>query len=365
MLLVCLSHLTYLPHASFATLAGALERAAMIASPTFVLISGLATGVLAVVQAKSFDALERKLRDRAAFLLVVAHPVLAAASMLRGTSWHASLTNCYVTDAIAIALIVGPRLAARTSAATRLLIAAATYLAAVAVNLVWHPSGFGALLAKMYLVGSFNPERIAFSVTVFAIVPWTAVYIAGTALGSHAGGMLVRREPQRAARLLAASGALALGGAAAIKLGLLATKAAGVSLGVLAGSLYWLVSPYAKFPPGPFYLAVFGGAGLLMLGGVVALGQRAEVERLFVPLRTLGRASLVVFVAQAFLYGALSRWAPERLVLWPAIYLATITILWGVADLWDRHVGNRWLGVRAIGAALVPERFRPAIAPPG
>src|ERR1043165_2078322 len=80
MLLVCLSHFAAV-YVRKLSLAGSTHlpvlpwpiALGMIASPTFVAVSGTILGLLFVVRKKSFDEQRLKLVDRSLFVLTVAH----------------------------------------------------------------------------------------------------------------------------------------------------------------------------------------------------------------------------------------------------------------------------------------------------
>src|SRR5437899_12729419 len=78
MLFVCLAHFTnsYFFPIGQENIGRNLVAIGMVASPTFVTVSGLVAGFLAVTRRNSFADLRRKLIDRGLFLLVVGHLLL-------------------------------------------------------------------------------------------------------------------------------------------------------------------------------------------------------------------------------------------------------------------------------------------------
>ena len=71
--------------------------------------------MLLVTRRKSFPHFRRKLVDRGIFLLLVGHPVLAFMGVLAGTGFYNAYRVGYITDAIAIAIIIGQWLASTLS----------------------------------------------------------------------------------------------------------------------------------------------------------------------------------------------------------------------------------------------------------
>jgi len=111
MALVCASHFssTY-PRGS----AGApvlfllLHRIGMVATPTFVVVSGLVLGLRAVAFPDDVPRLRRRTLDRGLFLLLGARPVILAAHLVKAGGLGAALRWCFVTDALGICALAGP-----------------------------------------------------------------------------------------------------------------------------------------------------------------------------------------------------------------------------------------------------------------
>src|SRR5215510_3661523 len=143
-----------------------LADVGMIATPTFVIVSGLLLGFLYRTSGYGFDHLRVKLIDRGAFLLLVGHALI----------WVSFLPSAgpipisFSTDAIAAALIVGPMVIPHTSGRTRLALGACAYLISWAVTLAWRPAGWGANFVEEIIVG--NLTHTVFRWGTFPILPW-------------------------------------------------------------------------------------------------------------------------------------------------------------------------------------------------
>lgn len=101
-----------------------------------------------------------------------------------------------------------------------------------------------------------------------------------------------------------------------------------------------------KFPPGPVYLLVFGGAALILLSKSFSLAHDEKFAYLARPLSAIGRASFFVFILQGYVY----YWALPALdlpypQLWPIYYLGTVLFFLAAAAFWNAFDANRYLTV--------------------
>ena len=120
MVFVCLSHFSWVhldlggAHVAAAWLTGISQ----IASPAFVIISGMLVGHL-YRSGKSTGQTSARLIDRALFLLTFGHIVLLVPNVMRTPESQSPLLWIFLTDVIAVALIASAYLVPRTSAAKR------------------------------------------------------------------------------------------------------------------------------------------------------------------------------------------------------------------------------------------------------
>lgn len=348
MLFVCLAHFSgvYLWQAGARNWVSYLVDVSKIASPTFVIVSGMVVGFLAATSPAGFRDLRIKLLDRGVFLLVIGHVLLALTITPTFSAFPRAYSASFITDAIAIAVIVGPSLVTALSATARMALAAAVFLVNWWAVVQWHP--YGAVLAplKRYLLGGFLSQTGETAPPVFAVIPWFAVYLVATALGEGVGKMNATGDRKAANQFLAR-----VGGSCFLLGGLLhgATKVLRrIEPGVVSldPNLLTYFSIYQKFPPGPVYLAFFGGAGIVLLAAILEIDRRRKISSLMNKLRQMGRASLFTFIAQYALYVAfLERLRLPYTPLWPVLFLTSIIVLARGAAIWDRHDGNRFLTV--------------------
>jgi uncharacterized membrane protein len=354
MMFVCLAHFTnsYFFLNGQERIGDKLVTIGMLASPTFVTISGLVAGFLAVTRRGSFPDLRRKLADRGLFLLLVGHLVLAVSGFGTDKGFVHAYRVEYITDAIGFAVLFGPWLVATLAARSRLLLAAAIFAFDWCAILLWAPSHGVPALAKQYLVGAVDRGGWQDTTGGFALIPWFAVYVVGTVIGERVGAYYASKRPRAAHLFLARAGITSVMCALGVKIGShFLTRTAPLFAQAHATLLHFL-SIYQKFPPGPVYLCFFGGAGMLLVAAVLEAGHIGIAPWLVNELRQLGQASFFVYVVQFYVYGVvLHALRLPYTPFWPLIFLFTIAMLTLVATAWNWKEGNRFLTI-GIGALL-------------
>jgi len=128
--------------------------------------------------------------------------------------------------------------------------------------------------------------------------------------------------------------------------------------------IYRLTEPRQKLPPGAGYLLWFGGAGVTMMGLLGLASSSALGRRVQSFLAVLGRASLIVFIAQYFVFYVPAKTFNVGKGYWPILFPASLAVLWSIAWTWDRYNGNRWLtlGLRRVGLETGGTRGRVSMA---
>ena len=190
MLFVCVSHFGWayfgrLPsHESQRAL---LEYVSLIASPTFVTISGLLLGFLARTRSQDFAVLRAKLVDRGLFMLTIGHGLIALAHVPMAGGIGPALEWGFITDVIAVGLLIGPFLIEHVRPGHRLALAGAAYTLSWIGVATWRPESTTLERAKEYLLGPShflgdNPRLVS---ECFPLIPWLAVYVAATVLGEY------------------------------------------------------------------------------------------------------------------------------------------------------------------------------------
>jgi uncharacterized membrane protein len=364
MLFVFVSHFAY---GYFGAGKGAIHEAltaiGMVASPSFVLVSGLLLGFLYRSSPSRFVELRTKFIDRGIFLLTVGHLVILGAHLPlgRGPMWG------FITDTIGISMIAGVLLIDKIRPTARLLVSVGLYVTSWLVALFWQPEGVLLPALRDTLTGTAFQSIYVFN---FPVLPWFSLYFAASVLGEklavakHDDGHSTARLG-RLGSVTIAVGLLGVAYAIALMLVGPAQRALAEARvrGGLAGEAIaaaeelaephptdpWLElsSPFQKRPPSPVYFALFGGAGLALLW-VCATAEKSKTLRGVVRyLSQAGRASLFIFVAQYYVFYALLRLLNLPVSGWWPVYLiGASAALIGAGTLWDKHRLNRCVTVR-------------------
>lgn len=347
MLFVCLSHFTgdYLLRTGPTQLADYLGAVSMIASPTFVIVSGMVVGFLARTNPNGFAQLRVKLVDRGIFLLLFGHLFLTLTEIPAPANFAHVYRTSFITDAIGVSIIFGPWLVASVRPQRRIALAAMIFIANWLLIAFWHPVGV-ASVAKTYLIGLTGDAGQVSVIPVFPIVPWFAVYLAATVLGGRIGTMYLRDERRAAHELIAGIGISSVIPAGVFYAVIMTLRASDKGYAHLSSAFLTLVSIYGKFPPGIVYLGFFGGAGLLLLAIVFEIDRKAKMAVVMQTLRSMGRASLLIFTVQYALYrSVLPHLHLPYTPLWPLLFALSIILLAWLATIWENHDGNRFLSV--------------------
>lgn len=316
----------------------------MVASPTFILLSGAVYGTLS--QSRNMDAgrLRNLLVDRGLFLLIVAHPLLGASNLLRGTAgaWH----HLYITDTLAPALIFGPALARRTRPRTRVAIGFVLVLASWIVLSIPTPpvQTLGVILREAF-VGTVEHGGESWWGYHWPLAQWFGVYLIGTAIGEKLAHTPARPWRKSRSYWLFRTGCLAALTGAALNIALIIARGE-LGNGVFAPIVSHLISIRSKFPPSPAYLLWFGGIGLVLMALMYAEIAARWHALLLQKAQTMGRSSLVLYITGDYLFHVpFVLWHPRGLDWWFPAFVAMLVPLYWIAKYWSGVNGNRFLTV--------------------
>jgi hypothetical protein len=349
MFFVCLAHSVDLQLAT-AVQSGAIAESAlsfwlltisMIASPTFMIISGAMLGYLFATTGAGFARIRAVLADRALFMLTVVHVLILIPMTMAGRPLADSLRFLFITDAIAISIIAGLFLLPRMGRRSRIILGTGLFFVAWAALRLWHPHGAWPLAAKQALIGLESAETHVFA-TTFPVLPWFGVYLCATVLGELIAEW--RRNlwrPNWFYRCAFIGMWMILGGIVLRALYFLMPISGQLDPALV---VYRLTYPLQKFPPSLAYLLTFGGAGLVMMGAVFSLGARGYANRLIGSLAVIGQASLFVWTFQFYVYDwLLTYWLPASIAVWFLQFALSIVLIYGAAHIWLVAGGNRLL----------------------
>lgn len=339
----------YFHRLRLSSLTATLWRIGMLASPTFLIISGCMLGLLYETHRPHFKPVRARYLDRGLFLLTVGRLLIAIAH-LPHTGLGKIVDLGFVTDAIGFSFIVSALLMDRLGPRGRLRLGIALYVAAWVVIRTWHPQALGWATLKEFVIGPGASQDPHVFLDDFPLVPWLGIYLCGTALGQS----LARARAEGLSAVQHVLGrlvvAMALSAAALVALGLSYSWALGRAGLVIPEPL----SPFRKVPPGPVYALGYGGLGLGFLLLFLRLEQRSPGSRLLMALGVFGRSSLFVFILQYFVFfTGFEILSPPYSPWWPLWLAASIVAMWFAARAWDRRGLNRLLTLGLAGEKAV------------
>jgi hypothetical protein len=358
MLFVCISHSWAYVGEQHELFAQRLIETGMVATPTFLLLSGIVCGYLANADDASDKVFRWRLFDRGLFLLVVAHAVLGLIYSLWMGIVPALTGSFYITDAVAVGLITAAIVVRRSRPKTLAVAGTILFLLAmILANIDPVDDAIGRFPARL-LFGVFDPGDNDEGYIV-PLVAYLGIFLIGCACGvRYAHERRLGTTTTRLALACIGFGCACMGAALVMKYTWLWLKP---SIDAEWQPLiYRLTEPRQKLPPGAGYVLWYGGAGAAVMG-LLGLASNAAVGRHIVAvLAVVGRASLVVFIAQYFLFYVPTKTFHLGAGHWSVIFPTALVILWTIAWIWDHYDGNRFLtlGLRRIGAAKREDRKR-------
>jgi uncharacterized membrane protein len=351
MLFSCLAHFAWWIRPRYPAQSDLMAAIGMIATPSFLLISGAMVGMLCARSLQRGTDLRSQFFNRGLFLLSVGHLFIALAEAHLNGGLMRTLPGVTTVDEIGLCTLIVAFLVpqvAKPQVCRRIAIAAILLLGANwLVNLYWLPQTHTwRVLEAAFIGGEVNPGAFAIHAPVLQHV---AIYLLGLPVGHFFAQAIEQKMPVRqVARRFATGGAM-------LACAALALHAARPLLDHLLrgnqAALDATLQITQKIPPSPAYLLFYGGCALLVIAVMFASsgsGHRV-VHRVLEWFAVIGRASLAVFVLQYFLYWTL----PDLIDLHPnhwalLFFIANVLLIRLLAGFWSRVQGNRWLtfGIR-------------------
>lgn len=339
MILVCLSHVRVHFADTAPNLYFALTLVTRIATPTFLLLSGF---VAAFVLADSRGRMRMTILDRGLFVLIAGHLLLNLNELGELTAAHWLASRVTVTDAIGICLMLAgvmSRLSALSLAAIGISLALASWT--IANTLSVESPGLAQASAALFALRTDNRALID-----AAIVPYLGVFLVGMALSKSLVVHLRAQRFDRVGRRLIAAGFVALGVTIAAALVWMWFRRS-VPDAPFTDFIGRTLDPRSKLPPSPAYLLFYGGCGLLLAASCLLAQVRKVLPSVIERVATIGRASLMCFVAQDWMLKLIPQLFGfdhlESIVFWMVYLLLAVIAMYGLARQWGAHNGNRFL----------------------
>jgi uncharacterized membrane protein len=339
MVLVCLAHFStkYIFPAGGDAPGTWLPFLSHVASPMFFVISGAMVGYLAAMRPERFDRVRATLARRALFFLSIGHVLILGAHIRHLADVMGSGKMLFVTDTIAIALLLSPRLL-RIPARWRLAGAVCAYAFGCALVYMWEPHSFGVRIFKDTLLGIDGDGYWEYNVPM---LPWLAVHAAGTVLGALLADTVAGRSRVRIEARLAIVGSGVLAAAAMVRV----VSTVLLRLVITPGGrgafvVRQLATPWQREPPSPAHLLLFSGLALLAMSAIFYIERVGIAAPVIAWLCVLGRTSAFVFILQFYVfYVAIPDVLPIKLVLAPFIFVVAMALIGECARRW---LNRRW-----------------------
>jgi len=343
MLFVFISHFgfQYFSAVNNPGMVAVLQDIGKVAAPTFMLISGMMLGFLYRTQADRFGKTAMRMVDRGLFLGIVGHAILNLEVLPGVTGFRHGIRWVFMTDVIALCIIIGPWIVRRLSARRRFLLALGLFLLSWVVIIGWQPGSTKLVLLKQLLFGKGEKSLYTYC---FPILPWIAIYLMGTPIGERIAALREQGATVQIEKMLWKIGV------GSVVTSFLFTSMNGALLqGSLIDSSSWMYRLFAviqKNPPAPAYVLFYGGIGVMILADLFSAERNGRLRRYLTATARLGQASLFAFLLQGFVFNTVYPFLPWRPTpFWPLYLAATIVVLYAASAWWLRRGYNRWFTV--------------------
>ena len=351
MLFVLLSHFgqSYFGHNGSDALLKIFLLIGMVATPSFIVISGSMLGYFYETRKENFGLIRYKMIERGLFMMTIGHLLIAYARLADSENYWSAFSSVFVTDTIGFCIVLGPALyglSAFRKPSVRLISGIVLFAVSWVGILCWSLEGAMGIGLKFAIIGAIENARELHPLNYsFPLLPWFAVYVASTCIGEKIGQL---RDPlvetyDKICHFLLRLGVSSLAGAALLFSGVKIVKT------LFPGKVDWLSplgSPYEKLPPGPAYLMFYGGIGILILYLFFRFENRAVFERTRQMTATLGQTSLFVFLLQFYVYAFFSLTKLDYSAFWPIYFLGSVAFTILISQIWLKKGLNRYLGFR-------------------
>jgi len=343
MFFVCLSHFCeyYLTSNGKLSMLHNIWKITMLASPTFMIISGITLGYLFSVNKNHFHEIKRKYLDRGLFLITIAHLLIMISWIPMIKEFHGNMMIVFITDTIGICLILGSILISKIRPLMRIILGSLLFFFA------WSVANSHILISKYFnivieILCSTTKNSNFFD--NFPIMQWFGFYLVGTAIGEQVGNFHLSGQQNLIRSYLMKTGIVFIGVAISLVVAMKFVRHYGLIGSV--DTIQALFNFSQKNPPALIYLLSYGGIGLILLSALNFLIEYKYLLPIINLFEIVGKTSLVTFILQYFMYFTLIVWLrPPYSPLWPLLYLGTVVIIFIVVLFWHKKRLNKYLTI--------------------
>lgn len=349
MFFIGVSHISFYLINDSGILATHARAIGYIATPNFLLMSGLACGYQLAHSPTTVTALRSV--DRGLFALLAGH-LLVTASIVYMVPPGTAFEHIVITDSIGALLCLAP-LMRRTAARGLLLAGAAVFSLSCLFALWWHPTTSSQVLFGSMAL-AINDGGMPDVGWTTPTLPYLGIFVLGVGLGKF---IYEFRRAGRSAQLtvrLAVTGSVAIVVALALNVSRHFVKPELMSHFApknWADVMLTTLNIRHDMPPTLTYGLFYGGIGVALVGFLGMLPQRNAGESFLLRAARLaaviGRASFVSYVVQQWLIDFIPIWVGFDSWLTPTtcpVYLVLTTlIMFWVARVWGGWKANRYM----------------------
>ena len=348
MFFIGVSHISFYLINDSATLASHARAIGYLATPNFLLMSGLACGYQLAQSPTTATAL--RIVDRGLFAFLVGH-LLVTASLVYMVPPGTAFEHIVITDSIGVLLCLAPLLK-HTPARALLWLGAVVYVLSTTFALAWHPTSPAAIVGGALLLAINDGDMPDIGWTS-PTLPYLGIFLVGVGLGkliqvSRRGGGL-----ELLSKRLAVAGSLAILAAVVVNSGRHFVKPFLESHATpknWADVVLTTLNVRHDMPPTLAYGLFYGGIGIALVGFLGLLPRHAPDSRLvrWTQLAAVvGRASFVSYIAQQWLIDFIPLWVgfDSWLTPWtcPVYLLVSTVIMYWIARAWGQWRANRYM----------------------
>ena len=319
-----------------------LEKFTKLASPTFIIISGITLGFLFSINKLNFGQTKRKLVDRGLFLITIAHVLIALSWIPMEIFFHGQILRVlFITDTIGFCLITGPFLISKVKPKGRLAISILLFSFSWFLISLGNPKNIYLAAISEVFIGSLSHPVFNDS---FPLLQWLSLYLFGTIIGEKVGFYQQNGFENKITMLFLKNGLLLIGSSFIFIVFYKFLKSDGYQY--LNKTIPALFSLHQKKPPGLVYFLFYSGVGLSMLAVLNKLADIQLLNTIQNNLEIIGKTSLFAFIIQYFMYFTVLVWFnPPYWGIWPLFFMVTTIINIIFIKYWHKKGFNKYFTV--------------------
>jgi hypothetical protein len=319
------------------------EHFGLLASPAFIIISGLVVGFLSIAR-KNFTETRIKIIDRGIFLLSTGHLIMILSHVALFPAVDELWRYGLITDTIGLCLIIVSIAVSRMTYRKIFITGISLFIMNWFVMMFWQPDNNYLVALKEIFCGVYKTKVIRFS---FPFLPWLGLFMVGSSVGIRIANYKKLGRPNEISVFLLKSAFISLFCALAIKI----IYKAICYLCEFANNemLYSLIAdPYQRFPPSPVYFLFNAAQTYLIMYLIFHIEEKKLAKKLLDTTAMIGKTSLFVFVLQYYIYYIAFYITPNILPLkffWPLYFFTSVILIIVLAKWWIARGYNRLLTV--------------------